>query len=200
MEFLRGKVTYLAALGMLALSIASFVGGDSEAGIARLAEAAALFGLRRALPGPGSPAVASGVTKSVLVPLMVLVAAVGLTACSTPGFGGKTEPITSTQTQGAQTVGRTQGAATSIGVSSNTYNVYVAGMDAQVAKALTESLKGVPPEQLAEVVHGIADAFRAAGVTVQVNPSTSPSTVDNAGLGGEGGSQPVNEPEKPIDP
>ena len=120
-----------------------------------------------------------------------------LTACGTTGFGARTEPVTGTASNAAQTVGRTQGAATSIGVSSQTYNVYVAGMDQKVAAALSEALEGVPSERLPETIAAITAAFKAAGVTVNVNPGQSPSSVDNAGMGGEGASQPINEPVKP---
>lgn len=120
-----------------------------------------------------------------------------LTACGTTGFGARTEPVTGTASNVGQTVGRTQGAATSIGVSSNTYNVYVAGMDQRVAEALAGALEGVPAERLPETIAAITAAFKAAGVTVNVNPGESPSSVDNAGLGGEGSTQPINEPAKP---
>ena len=128
----------------------------------------------------------------VLFPLALILA-----GCGTTGFGAKTEPVTVTASNVGQTVGRTQGAATSIGVSSNTYNVYVAGMDQKVAAALANALEGVPSERLPETIAAITAAFKAAGVTVNVNPGESPSSVDNAGLGGEGSTQPINEPPKP---
>lgn len=128
----------------------------------------------------------------VLFPLALILA-----GCGTTGFGARTEPVTGTASNAAQTVGRTQGAATSIGVSSNTYNVYVAGMDQKVAEALAGALEGVPAERLPETIAAITAAFKAAGVTVNVAPQEAASSVDNAGLGGEGSTQPINEPVKP---
>lgn len=51
MNFLNGKKTYIAAVGLFILGVVDIVSGDTVAGVQKLVEALGLAGLRHGVAG-----------------------------------------------------------------------------------------------------------------------------------------------------
>ena len=142
-----------------------------------------------------------------------LIAAIfaSLIACTAPGQGGKAQQNTPVATAGAQNVGRSQGATSTITIGGDqTYNFNIAGATPNPAllmalEALNKEIAEFPesgaPGDRAKLVEArsklIEKLQKVPGVTITIEGAAAGGDADSAAAAGETGVPPATEPEKP---
>lgn len=147
-------------------------------------------------------------TRLIVLTLLALI----LAACNTPsGQGQKDQNNTPVATAGAQNVGRSQGATSTITIGGDTtYNVNLTGSTANPAllgalEAINGEIANLPAESPPDVRDRLVAArerlierlSQVPGVTITIEGNPTAGDADSAAASGETGIPPVTEPPNP---
>jgi len=137
--------------------------------------------------------------------------ALALTGCTAPGQGGKSQQNNPNAVAGAQNVGRSQGATSTITIGGDqTYNFNIAGSADNEAllmsiEALNKEIEDFPesgaPGDRAKLVEArsklIEKLQKVPGVTITLTGDAEGGGADSAAAAGETGVPPATSPDRP---